>query len=210
MCSCARAGGSVGAAASSQSPALSYHDWRDLLLHAATALAAAVGADGGVLGVPQPLDSVQAGAPWPPRDALHSLLNAMYSRGARFGSDGAPALRSAVTCVRERIAAEDAAGAVEPVHASYPPPRRQQPRQQQQQGAPAGGAFQDDSHYYADEDDEAGEGGGGGGGAAEAAAEEEHMLLYGGGGGGRQPYVPVTPAGPGVNVRGLLAAGGNR
>jgi len=151
-----------------------------LLLHAATALAAAVGPNGGSLGVPQPLDSVHAGAPWPPLDALHALLNAMYSRGARFGAEAAPALRSAVTSIRERISAEDSAGG--DAGAEAPASAWQQPQQQPQQ-----------QRGWEREDE---------GGDEDYDGDESHAdaLLY-----GRRAAGPS--ARPGVNVRGLLAAG---
>lgn len=162
----------------------------DLLLHAAVSLAAAGGPDGGALGVPQPLPSVHAGAPWPPLDALHCLLNAMYSKGARFGADAAGALRSAVTSVRERIAAEDdpAGGMAAPAA----PPAAAAPQ-------PSAAAH---THGYDEEDAD-----------YAAAADAEADLLYGRGGilargaGGGGDGGPVPTGGAGFSVRSLLAAG---
>lgn len=107
LCSTSRGPGGESASSDQQQPSsLTFPDWLELLSILACHIAGQQGA-GELLGVPQPQASFTAGAPWPPLDALCCLLNAMYSRGARFGSDSAPSLRAAVSAVRARIQQEE-------------------------------------------------------------------------------------------------------
>ena len=90
-----------------------FNSWLELLCILSATLAGgssrssgALGA-GSVLGVPPPAHP--AHGPWPPLDAFHAMINALYSRGARFGGESAALLRDSVTALRARVEADEEA-----------------------------------------------------------------------------------------------------